>query len=226
MKKLPFQKIEMHIHTSQSSPCANISAEEMVSMYENAGYHVLVITDHYCKWVMEQSKAATPEKYVDYFLSGYYAASKAAQNTSLKVLLGAEVNLLESPNDYLLYGATEDFFRKHPSLFELSLAELSALCHENNILLFQAHPCRTYCTPADAALLDGTEYYNGNPRHNNQNEKATAWGTKNNLIASSGSDFHEAEDLAKGGITTREDIQTIEQLRDLLQSGDYELLQP
>lgn len=225
MKKLPI-KIEMHTHTSQSSPCANISAQDMVSMYEKAGYDIVVITDHYCKWVMEQSGAKTPEEYVDYFLSGYHAALAAAKSTSLTVLLGAEINLLESPNDYLLYGATEDFFKKHLSLFELSLAELSALCHENNVLLFQAHPYRTYCTPADATLLDGAEYYNGNPRHNNQNEKAILWAKENNLLSSSGSDFHEAEDLAKGGIATEESIHSIEQLRDLLKSGNYELIQP
>lgn len=225
MKDLPI-KIEMHTHTSESSPCAHVSAANMVSMYQAAGYDAVVITDHYCKWVMEQSGASTPEEYVEYFLSGYHAALTAAKNLSFTVLFGAEINLLESPNDYLLYGASEDFFRKHLSLYELSLAELSSLCHKNNILLFQAHPYRTYCTPSDAALLDGTEYYNGNPRHNNQNEKATEWAKANKLLASSGSDFHEKEDLAKGGILTTERIQTTEQLRDLLKSGNYTLIQP
>ncbi len=225
MKNFPI-KIEMHTHTSESSPCAQVSAKEMVSMYEKAGYNAVVITDHYCKWVMEQSGAKTPKEYVDYFLSGYHAALEAAKNTSLTVLFGAEINLLESPNDYLLYGATEGFFQEHLSLFELSLAELSSLCHKNNILLFQAHPYRTYCSPGDAALLDGAEYYNGNPRHNNQNDKATAWAKEYQLLPSSGSDFHETEDLAKGGIITNQEVHTIEQLRDLLKSGDYELLQP
>ncbi len=225
MKKLP-TKIEMHTHTSQSSPCANIDAKDMVAMYETAGYNVVVITDHYCKWVMEQSHANSPKEYVDYFLSGYHAALEAAKSSSLTVLFGAEVNLLESPNDYLLYGASEDFFRTHLSLFELSLSQLSDLCHQNDILLFQAHPYRTYCTPADAALLDGTEYYNGNPRHNNQNEKATAWGQTHHLLPSSGSDFHEAEDLAKGGIITEETITSIRQLCDLLRSGNYTLIRP
>lgn len=219
-------KIEMHAHTSEASPCANISASRLVSMYIEAGYDAVVITDHYCKWVMEQSGAETPEAYVDYFLSGYRTAREAAQNTSLSVWLGAEVNLLESPNDYLLYGATEEFFRKNLSLFTLSQKELYFLCQKNQILLFQAHPYRTYCNPGDPEFLDGAESYNGNPRHNNRNEDAVAWTEENHLLVSSGSDFHEAEDLAKGGIYTEESSHDLTELCNLLKSNCYQLIQP
>lgn len=218
-------KIEMHTHTSESSPCAHISARELPSLYQQAGYNAVVITDHYCKWVMEQSGAATPEAYVNYFLSGYHTACEAARNSSLAVWLGAEVNLLESPNDYLLYGATEDFFRENLSLFELSQRELYELCHKHQILLFQAHPYRTYCTPGDPDYLDGAESYNGNPRHNNQNDLASHWVDKHHLIASSGSDFHEEEDLAKGGLFTEQPVADLAALCRLLQHGGYQLLQ-
>lgn len=218
--------IEMHTHTSEASPCAHVSAKEMVSLYQNAGYDAVVITDHYCKWVYEQSHSQTLKEYVDYFLSGYHAARKAAANAPLKILLGAEVNLTESPNDYLLYGATEDFFYQNPELFTLSLKELYTLCHNNQILLFQAHPYRTYCEPADPVYLDGAESYNGNPRHNNQNEKARQWVKDNQLLISSGSDFHEREDLAKGGILTKQPVADIQQLCQTLQNSSYTLLTP
>lgn len=219
-------KIEMHTHTRESSPCANISARQIVALYCSIGYDVVVITDHFSKWVYEQSPAKTPEEYVHYFLSGYHAARNAAAGTSLTILLGVEVSLLESPNDYLLYGATEDFFQKNPGLFTLSLKELSELCHENNILLFQAHPFRTYCTPGNPDFLDGAESYNGNPRHDNQNERASEWAAEHHLISSSGSDFHEKEDLAKGGIQTNCPITDIFDLCQLLRDGDFQLLKP
>jgi len=46
------------------------------------------------------------------------------------------------------------------------------------------------------------------------------------MIESSGSDFHELEDVAKGGIKTAETILDTRQLRDVLLSGQYQLLTP
>lgn len=216
-------KIEMHTHTAESSPCASVPGAQIPSLYQSAGYDAVVITDHYSQWVWDQSGAATPEEYVEYFLQGYHTVKKAAP-AGFSVFLGAEVNLTESPNDYLLYGVTEDFFRQNLLLHRLALQELYDLCHANRILLFQAHPYRTYCTAADARFLDGAESYNGNPRHNNQNERADNWVRTNHLIPSSGSDFHETEDLAKGGIETSENIQSIHTLCDVLQCGQYTLI--
>lgn len=217
-------KIEMHTHTSESSPCARVSARQMVSLYQKVGYDAVVITDHFNKWAYEQSHTRSLEEYVEYVLTGYHTACEAAKNTSLLVLPGMEVGLLESPNDFLLYGMSEDFFREHPTLFTLSLKELSALCREHDILLFQAHPFRSYCSPSDPALLDGGEVFNGNPRHNNKNDQAEEWIRQNRLLTSSGSDFHEEEDLATGGIITSRQISNIRDLCMMLQDGDYQLL--
>lgn len=217
-------KIEMHAHTSEASPCASTPASRMVSLYCHAGYDAVVVTDHYCKWVYDQSGAGTPEQYAEYFLSGFSAAEQAARKTSLKILLGAEVNLTENPNDYLLYGATADFFRNNPGLFTLSLKDFSDLCHKNGILVFQAHPFRTYCSPANPAYLDGAESYNGNRNHDNQNELACSWVTAHHLIPSSGSDFHGDGDAARGGIQTSRQITDIAGLCRLLKDGDYQLI--
>lgn len=214
----------MHTHTSEASPCASTPASRMVSLYCRAGYDAVVVTDHYCKWVYDQCGAETPEQYAEYFLSGFYAAEEAARETPLKILLGAEVNLTESPNDYLLYGATAGFFRENPGLFTLSLKELSNLCHKNGILVFQAHPFRTYCTPGNPEYLDGAESYNGNCNHNNRNELACSWVTAHHLLTSSGSDFHGETDVAKGGIQTNRQITDMAGLCRLLRDGGFQLI--
>ena len=185
-----------------------------------------MITDHYCKWAQERSGAETTEAYAQYFLNGYRTAKAAGDKIGFPVLLGAEANLPGSPNDYLLYGITEKFILQHPDLHEMTLKELYALCQREQILLLQAHPYRTYCTPADPAYLDGAESYNGNPRHNNQNELAKEWSQKYHLIQSSGSDFHELEDVAKGGIETSIPVTDTRTLYQVLRSGDYSLLTP
>ena len=40
----------------------------------------------------------------------------------------------------------------------------------------------------------------------------------------SGSDFHEEEDLAKGGIITDEDFDSIKELAGILKAGNYSLI--
>ncbi len=219
-------KIEMHAHTDESSPCAHVPAERIPSMYRAAGYDGIVITDHYCRWARARSGAKNAQEYADHFLSGYLTAKRAARQTGFTVLLGAEVNPPKSPNDYLLYGADEGFFRKHLELCDLTLKELSALCRQNGILLFQAHPFRTYCSPSDPRYLDGAESYNGNIHHDNQNARAASWASENHLIPSSGSDFHTEEDLAMGGIETDGSIGDIRALCQILREGSYRLLRP
>ena len=64
----------------------------------------------------------------------------------------------------------------------------------------QSHPCRSGMKPCPAAYLDGVEVMNGNPRHNSHNEDAASFCRTNGLVGLSGSDFHEWEDLAIGGL--------------------------
>ena len=220
-------KIELHAHTSETSPCGHICAGDMVSLYKKAGYQAMVVTDHYSKWVLEQHNLLDADKntVIDHILAGYHAASAAA-GSDFSVWPGTEVNLLESPNDYLLYGITEEFLYEAPLLYTLSLKELSALCHKHDILLFQAHPYRTYCTPADPALLDGVEVFNGNLRHESHNEKALDWQQSKHLLFSSGSDFHEIEDLARGGIDTAKEVHNLKELCALLRTGEYQVIHP
>ncbi len=220
-------KIEMHTHTEESSPCGHVPASQAVSLYENEGYDLLIITDHYNKWGYEQSGVSNLKEYARYAMNGYHAAKKAASQTTnhICVLPGLEVSLLESPNDYLLYGMTEDFLYAHPDLYTLSLQQLYELCHDNDILLFQAHPNRSYCQPSNPEYLDGAEIYNGNPRHNNNNPKTAQWAKDSHLLSSSGSDFHELEDLAKGGIMTNQDITGWSDLKHALLHHNYSIIE-
>lgn len=41
-------KYDLHVHTSSVSPCAHVAAEEVVKLYQQAGYQGVVITDHFC----------------------------------------------------------------------------------------------------------------------------------------------------------------------------------
>lgn len=214
-------KIELHLHTKEVSPCGWVSAADSVKAYKQAGYDAIVVTDHFNYYVLDAAKTDDTKKRVDHYLKGYRTAMAEGEKCGLKVILGVEVALCNyGPEDYLLYGVSEEMLYSNPYLYNLSLAELRQVCDQYNVLLFQAHPFREYLNRADLELLDGVEVNNGNPRHNSHNDLALKWATENHKIKSSGSDFHQADDLARGGIITHRDGD----LTDILKSGDYTLI--
>jgi hypothetical protein len=88
-----------------------------------------------------------------------------------------------------------------------------------DILVFQAHPYRVGLTVSDPSLLDGVEVFNGNPRHNSRNGLAFTFAKNNNLRMLSGSDFHQIEDLARGGIAVSEDIDDAERMFEVIKEN-------
>ena len=69
--------------------------------------------------------------------------------------------------------------------------------------------------------LDGVEVFNGHFGHDSRNDIAELWAEKYNLIKTSGTDFHYNDSPANGGIFTENEITTMEQLVEILKSGNY-----
>lgn len=217
---------EMHFHTKDTSNCAIVKAKDAVEEYIKAGYDGIVVTDHLSPstYMKYGRKLLSWKKKVDFFLRGYKAAVKAA-NGRIPVLLGMELRYRtsEGDNDYLVYGITEEFLYNTPELLNLNSKKFYEIAQKNGFLVFQAHPFRVGMKITNPKFLDGIEIYNGNPRHNSSNDIAEAWAKKYDLIVTSGSDYHEIDDLARGGIWFKEEIKTNEDLLRNLISGDYKL---
>lgn len=199
------EKWDLHCHTAEVSACANIPAEQLVELYVRHGYDGVVITDHLNGATFRNHRKTGWKERLDFYLSGYERTKQAAKGR-LKVLLGMELSCKENNNDYLIFGITEGFLRKYNtetgSLRDMRISQISELLHENGMLLFQAHPFRNGMSVVSPSYLDGIESYNGNPRHASRNDIAQLWAKKYNLLETSGSDFHEIEDAARGGILT------------------------
>ena len=105
-------KTETHLHVSEVSPCAKISAYEMIKLYSEAGYHTVFVSDHLKKKFYDKLEDMPWEEKTENFLSGYEAAKKAGEEFGGNVLLSAEILLSNSPNHYLLYGIDRDFLNK------------------------------------------------------------------------------------------------------------------
>ncbi len=212
-------KYDTHIHTSEVSNCGKVPAKEMVRLYKNAGYSGVVVTDHYYKGYFERLKAGSWNEKVDRYLEGYRIAQNEGDKLGLRIIAGMEITFPENMNDYLVYGIDEKFLKENKELYHLGLEGFRKLLEGRDILLFQAHPFRQHMTRALPELLDGVEVYNGNPRHDSRNPLALEYAEKNGLRMLSGSDFHQREDLARGGIIVAEEINSSAQLVDLIRNG-------
>ncbi len=217
---------EMHLHTKETSNCANISGKVAVEEYINAGYDGIVVTDHLStSTYMKYGRELLPwNKKIDFFLRGYNAVKDAA-NGRITVLLGMELRFRtsEGDNDYLVYGINEEFLYNTPKLLEINIRDFYELAHKNGFLVFQAHPFRVGMRVTNPKYLDGVEIFNGNPRHNSSNDIAKAWAEKYDLLVTSGSDYHEIEDLGSGGIWFDKKIKDNKTLVEEILKKEYEI---
>ncbi len=218
--------MELHAHSSESSRCGSVAAAELIEKYKNAGYSALVLTDHYYARFFDKFSDLSWEKQLEKYLKGYKNAEEAAGDLEFKVFLGIEIKFNNDPNEYLIYGLNEEFLLKHPNLHHRNLEEFKILAEKQKeeTMIFQAHPYRQGMKPAASKLLDGLEVYNGNPRHDSQNAKAFSYAKDHKLKMISGSDFHEYEDLGRGGIVVADIPTKMKDLIALLKSEDYKLI--
>ncbi|MGQ9779281.1 MAG: PHP domain-containing protein [Bacillota bacterium] len=217
-------RYDLHVHTKETSGCGRVPARRVVDLYREIGYHGIVITDHYLQdFFSGLGPQPWPEK-VARFLAGYHAAAARGREVGLRVFFGLELRFADDPLDYLVYGVNEEFLRAHPELLAEDLPRLRALATAGGFLVYQAHPFRPGSSPAPPELLDGVEVYNGNPRHDSRNHLALEFARRHGLGMVSGSDFHQPEDLGRGGIEVTEEIVRPEELVEILRRQNFHAL--
>jgi len=217
-------KYETHLHTDETSPCGRVPAAEAVRIYKKAGYTGIVVTDHYFRGFFERQLFKSWETKIDQYLKGYRNAAKEGAKLGLDVHLGMEIQFDENSNDYLIYGFDEQFLRTNKKLYKLGLKDFRNLTAGSGIVVVQAHPFRPRMIPADPSLIDGVEIYNGNPRHDSSNHLALEYARKNGLKMLSGSDFHQVQDAARGGIIVDERIRPGGFAHRIMESGSIEFI--
>ena len=94
----------------------------------------------------------------------------------------------------------------------------------DNAIVVQAHPFRDNMTVCNPMHLFGIEVYNG-CTDKFRNEMAKIYAKHYEKAVTSGSDFHNATHLAKGGIITKQKIYTSKDLAYVLRNGEYSLIE-
>lgn len=219
-------KVETHLHTVHVSQCGKMKAAEIAEAYKEAGYSVIVVTDHYNRTTFDYlgvDPAGSADR-VGAFLDGYRRLKEEGAKLGLRVFKGAELRFDESENDYLLYGWRDDLLAEPDKIFRMGIAAFSPIARAEGALLIQAHPYRRGCTPAIACYLDGVEVVNTNPRHESYNARAREYADQFGLIATSGSDSHRPEDVGRGGILIDKLPSDSMQMARMIRSRNYQLI--
>ena len=220
-------KLEPHLHTCYSSSCGHLEAQAIAEGYAKAGYHGIVVTDHYSpyNWGKQGWSRRREEFSLDALWEGYYRVREAAAPYGITVYKGAEVRFDGSPNDYLVYNCPDELLGDPEAFFTMGLAAFHDLCVQAGALVIQAHPFRAPCEPADPRHLDGVEVRNMHPRHDSRNHLALALARENpHLLQLCGSDCHQSDDIAGGGILTDILPANEAELAALLRSGNFKIL--
>jgi len=167
--------IDMHVHTSISSPCSMIDIKELIPWARKAGLDGLCVTDH------EESLGAQ-------------LAYEMGLKEGFPIFRGIEV--YTDAGDVLLFGVHDDSRRWH---WRTPIAEVVELVREAGGIIIPAHPCRgsddmhsLYGNELAELLLDSSvavETYNGGSSPEN-NQLAERLRERYGLFGIGGSDAH------------------------------------
>lgn len=217
-------KIETHLHTAESSPCAKLDAAEMIRLYHASGYKTVIVTDHFLQKYLDRYDPESWKNAVDRFFLGYKNAKEEGDRIGINVIASAEIHLSNVPGDYLTYGITPEMLYQHPDICKLTHKEFYSIMHENGVLVVQAHPRRDGGTYTDYACIDGFEIINSNPRHENYDALVAAQAKEHNLYVTAGSDAHRFDDYGLSGMISDTEIKTMDEFIGFVKSGRGQLI--
>jgi len=225
-------KFSMHIHTNMRSPCGKVEPRGIVELYKEKGFDGIIITDHYMKWIFAMNNMDTSAQKFNFFIEGYKETLRFGKEQNLMVFLGMELNLCKynklnstyPVHEFLLYGLTESFVKRHPNLHEHTQKELFELCNKNDILMVQAHPFRPKSAVANPKLMHGVEILNKNKRHDSLDASAQGFCKEHNLIPIVSDDFHEEEDAGQTAMLFPNDTTSMKKIVQYLREKKYKIL--
>ena len=214
-------RIEMHAHTLPSSPCSEVSPEELAEIYANEGYDAIVLANHFITELMDNK---SKEQALDEYMDSFSALEKACEKYGITALLGAEIRFTENYNDYLIYGVDKNILSVCYDYLAQGIETFRKEVKLDKSVFIQAHPFRRGMEFVNPALLDGIETFNMHPGHNSAIGLATKYARENKMnIKTAGSDFHHKGKGHEGvsALRTKTLPKDSFDLAKILKSGDY-----
>lgn len=223
------KRYEMHLHTSQASPCGILTAEEAVKAYVERGYQGIFTTDHYGDWYFQSVTHLSPTQKMNHLIAGHMAAKKAGLLSGLTVHFGIELRFDDQTNfDYLIYGILPEDLYAYPNLHLMSKRDFRTLANQKNWLIIHAHPFRfpmfdpvSKEAEEHAKFIDGVEGYNGHPYHTGGNDLTQIFANAYPMLQIYGSDMHEVEGIATTAVDFPEDVESVSDMIEALRLGRH-----
>lgn len=232
IKDYPFL-YETHLHTNQSSACAQNSGYEMAKAAHEAGYAGIIVTDHNWGGNTCISSQLPWEDWVLAFAKGYLDAKSYGDAHDFDVFFGYEAGY--NATEFLIYGVDIDWLIAHPEIRTATIEQQFHLVHEAGGMVIHAHPFREEWYIPEIRLfpelVDGVEGINAthsNHKSTSHNkvefdDKAIQYANAHHLPMTAGSDVHRTL-LLDGGVAFKKRLTSIQDYCHAILSGeDYVL---
>ncbi len=215
---------QLHLHTAESSHCGRAEAKQIVRACKQAGYDLIVITDHFFNANINCDFSLPWAGQVDCLMRGYRLAREEGERLGLTVLFGWETNTFGP--EVLTYGLGEDFLLANPDVALWPLEEYARRCRAAGAFLCHAHPYReAYYIPPftpQPEFFDAIEVFNAahHPGHAEWDAKALKLAEDHNKIQLAGSDAHSTLWVSGGPMRLPWPVHTMEELIACLRTGE------
>ena len=218
-------KIDLHVH-SGFSVCASTNYKEAADAFAEQNMHFVLCNHYTACYTRPYGGEYSVDEYPVRFVEEYQRAAEYGKQKGVRVFFGIEVGIVlpDCPYaEFLIYGATPKMLLDCPRLYDLGQRELYDWCKANDLMLVQAHPYRKEQGhfPHDMTLVDGVEI-NCHFRFLREEERVRKLAAENNLLITCGSDYHRLGQQGAGGIIC-EDVQTEQELKNVLMSNNFEV---
>ena len=219
--------VQLHIHTSDTSKCGRATGAEIARACKEAGYDMIVITDHFFNANIGCDRSLPWEEKVEYLFRGYRSAKAEGDKIGLKVLPGWET--FTNGPEYLTYGLGEEFLLANPDIHKLGNAEYLARVKEVGGFVIHAHPFRkaSYIPDfvPDPHSVEAFEVFNAAHKDPSFNAQALKMAKRFGLIQTAGSDAHSTETVAGGAMRFPRELNTSADLIAALRAGEGEIIE-
>lgn len=219
--------VQLHIHTSETSKCGRATGAEMARACREAGYDMIVITDHFFNANIGCDRSLPWEEKVEYLFRGYRAAKAEGDKIGLKVLPGWET--FTNGPEYLTYCLGEEFLLENPDIDTLGNAEYLSRVKNAGGFVIHAHPFRkaSYIPDfvPDPHSVEAFEVFNASHVDPAFNVQALKMARRFDLIQTAGSDAHSIDGVRGGAMRFPREISTSEELITALRAGEGEIIE-
>ena len=219
--------VQMHLHTAESSRCARVGGADMARACKEAGYDLIVVTDHFFNANINVPYDIPWEDQVHGLFAGYRAAKAMGDKIGLTVLAGWET-YTDGP-EYLTYGLDEAFLLKNRDIALLPKVQYLRRVHAAGGYVSHAHPFReaSYIPhfDPDPYGLDAVEVFNGRHMDPSFDEKAHAFAKRYKLPGTAGAYAHNTLHILDGAMRFSYPVNTFDEIFVAIQQGDYEIVE-